>query len=489
MNEHKRLFCSLFTKGLLLQQNGGNPYSEGLVKVFILCNRTINFPMLASLLDTVPRSELKSLIQLSFFIRNPRGGRGVRKVGRYLYQWLLINYPDEFVKHISKISEFGRWDDIYLLFPGSLRLSTLDFTNKNYCSSITKETFKKVKVAQQTIVAYIARIFLESFHNFMDGKRGFELFVKWLPSEHSSFNKKYKIVETLCDELDISLKDYRIIYLTPMRKVSDICETHMCKKDWGYINYNKLNKKRIGYYKNAFNRNDTRRFSKWSLAHPSIYIQKPAEIIDKYLNQILDEDKNLESSQLESSWQTTLKLLLDHTSANLITVVDTNGCMYRKNNSTRIFSYALSLSIVSACQRSVDKNKIVLYKNQAGFTTYDLTPSLKDIITTFRLTFTSKPSLKDIYAYTQAIDVKTFLYITYQEYIINKKELEDLPGKEGQTIIIWNIISNEISYKKVATNIVLLSGFTTELYRYFLVSGSFNPECILKEVVDTYSVE
>tara|TARA_R110002074_G_scaffold171897_1_gene334436 strand:+ start:874 stop:2106 length:1233 start_codon:yes stop_codon:yes gene_type:complete len=410
-------------------------------------------------------------------------------VGRYLYQWLLINYPDEFVKHISKISEFGRWDDIYLLFPGSLRLSTLDFTNKNYCSSITKETFKKVKVAQQTIVAYIARIFLESFHNFMDGKRGFELFVKWLPSEHSSFNKKYKIVETLCDELDISLKDYRIIYLTPMRKVSDICETHMCKKDWGYINYNKLNKKRIGYYKNAFNRNDTRRFSKWSLAHPSIYIQKPAEIIDKYLNQILDEDKNRESSQLESSWQTTLKLLLDHTSANLITVVDTNGCMYRKNNSTRIFSYALSLSIVSACQRSVDKNKIVLYKNQAGFTTYDLTPSLKDIITTFRLTFTSKPSLKDIYAYTQAIDVKTFLYITYQEYIINKKELEDLPGKEGQTIIIWNIISNEISYKKVATNIVLLSGFTTELYRYFLVSGSFNPECILKEVVDTYSVE
>ena len=47
MNEHKRLFCSLFTKGLLLQQNGGEPYSESLVKVFILCNRTINFPMLA----------------------------------------------------------------------------------------------------------------------------------------------------------------------------------------------------------------------------------------------------------------------------------------------------------------------------------------------------------------------------------------------------------------------------------------------------------
>ena len=55
MNEHKRLFCSLFTKGLLLQQNGGEPYSESLVKVFILCNRTINFPMLASLLDTVPK--------------------------------------------------------------------------------------------------------------------------------------------------------------------------------------------------------------------------------------------------------------------------------------------------------------------------------------------------------------------------------------------------------------------------------------------------
>jgi len=489
MNEHKRLFCSLFTKGLLLKQDSYQSYSESLVKVFILCNRTINFPMLASLLDTVPQSEIKSLIQLSFFIRNPRGGRGVRKVGRYMYQWLLINYPDEFVKYIFKISEFGRWDDIYLLFPGSLRLSTLDFTNKNYCSSITNETFTKVKAVQQTIVAYVARIFLESFHDFMDGKKGFELFVKWLPSEHSSFNKKYKIVETLCDELDISLKDYRIIYLTPMRKAADICETHMCKKDWGYINYNKLNKKRIGYYKNAFKRNDTRRFSTWSLANPMIHIQKPSEIIDQYFNQILDEDKNRESDQLESSWQNTLKLLLDHTSTNLMTVVDTNGCMYRKKDSTRIFSYALSLSIVSACQRSVDKNTVVLYKNQEGFTTYDLTPSLKEIITTFRLTFTSKPTLKDIYMYSRTKDIKTFLYITYQEYIIDKKELETLVGKEGQTIIIWNITSEEVSYNKISTNLAMLTGFTTELYRYFLVSGSFNPDCILTEVGTTYSVE
>jgi hypothetical protein len=273
-----------------------------------------------------------------------------------------------------------------------------------------------------------------------------------------------------------------------MRKVADICETHMCKKDWGYINYNKLNKKRIGYYKNAFKRNDTHRFSVWSLTHQRIHIQKPAKIIDQYLDQILDEDKNRESPALESSWQNTLKLLLDHTSSNLMTVVDTNGCMYQKKDTIRIFSYALALSIVSAGQRVTDKNKVVLYKNQEGFTTYDLTPSLKDIITTFRLTFTSKPTLKDIYAYSQTTDVKTFLYITYQEYSIEKKELETLKGKEGQNIIIWNITSGEVSYKKVATNLVLLSGFTTELYRYFLVSGSFNPECILEEVGTTYSI-
>jgi hypothetical protein len=274
-----------------------------------------------------------------------------------------------------------------------------------------------------------------------------------------------------------------------MRKVADICETHMCKKDWGYINYNKLNKKRIGYYKNAFKRNDTHRFSVWSLAHQRIHIQKPVKIIDQYLDQILDEDSNRENPSFERSWQNTLKLLLDNTSSNLMTVVDTNGCMYQKNDSTRIFSYALSLSIVSACQRMVDKHKVILFKNQEGFTTYDLTPSLKDIITTFRLTFTSKPTLKDIYEYSQTKDIKTFLYITYQEYSIEKKELETLKGQEGQNIIIWNITSEEVSYKKVETNLVLLSGFTPELYRYFLVSGSFNPECILKEVETAYIVE
>ena len=78
----------------------------------------------------------------------------------------------------------------------------------------------------------------------MDGGRGFELFVKWLPSEKSSLNKKYKIVESLCDELNISLKDYRVIYVTPMRNASDICENSMCRGDWGSVRYEKISKKK-----------------------------------------------------------------------------------------------------------------------------------------------------------------------------------------------------------------------------------------------------
>jgi len=492
MNEHKRLFCSLFTKGLLKTKNFGHEYSESLIKVFILSNRFINFPMMASLLDKVSIKEINPLIQLSFFIRNPRGGKGAREIGRFIYQWLLINYPEEFVKHILKIHEFGRWDDIYLLFPGSLRLSTLDFTNKNYCSNITKKTFKKVKIAQKTIVEYVSKVFLESFHDFMDGKKGFELFVKWLPLENSSFNKKYKIVETLCDELNISLKDYRIIYLTPMRKVSDICETYMCKKDWMYINYNKLNKKRIGYYKNAFKRHDNVRFSKWSKENPQLYIKKPSKIIDTYFDKILDNDMKIENSSLESSWQQTIKLILDNTTTNLLVVLDTNGYMYKKIENIRIFSYALSLSIISSCQRKYKKHKVILYKNNEGFLENSLTPSLKDVINMYRLTFTSQPTIKELVEYSKNNTLETFLYITYKEYTIDKKDIiEDDKNNENikrPKIIIWNITSTEISYKKINSKIFILSGFTLEIYRYFLIFGDFSPNNILNEIISTYSI-
>ena len=480
----KQIFDAMFTKGLLCnlsEESTLNTYGEAVIKLVMLSNRTINFPRLTSLLEKIPKRDIEKVIMVSFYIRCPRGGRGNRDTGRSIFQWLFINYPEEFLEYIDYLPEKGRWDDIFFLFPGALRLGSLDFVNRNYCCNITKKVLKKVKQAQEKVVKYVAEKFLEYFHIFMDGGRGFELFVKWLPSEKSALNKKYKIVETLCDELNISLKDYRVIYVTPMRNASDICENSMCRGEWSSVRYEKISKKRIKYYKNAFGRHDSKRFSKWRRKIKGNYFAKPHVIIDNYLDQILENDRKRENAILESSWQKTIKLVLDYSNSDLMVITDTSGCMYKKIDKYRIISYAISLSIISACQRPISKYNISMFC-KTGFTTLALTSNLMNTISRFRLTFTNKIDLKSLVNLVHGKGHKTALYITCSP------EIDTSNVSECDTkIIIWHITSRNLNYKKLRDNIYLLSGFTSEIFRYFLVTGDFNPYETVNNIIGAYS--
>ena len=479
-----QIFNSMFTKGLLYNTGitTNTPINEEITKLFILSNKTINFPLLAGLLQKIPVKDIKKIISLAFYVRNPRGGRGNRDTGRSMFQWLFINHPLLFTKNISKIPIFGRWDDIFYIFPGNLRLGNLEFVNKNYCSRITEDTLVDVRKSQNEVVKFVANKFLEFFHIFMDGGKGFELFAKWLPSEKSSFNRKYKIVETLCDELNISLKDYRVIYVSPMRKASDICETSMCLNDWGSVRYEKISKKRIRYYKNAFNRHDTKRFTKWRRKLVSNYFMRPELIVDNYFDLILENDKKNESINLEKAWQKTIKLILDNTKTEMLVLVDTNGCMYKKSKSHRLISYAISLSIISACQRQINKYNICLYR-KTGFIKLILSQSLIEIISKFRLTFTEQATVKCLVDYVSDKPVKTLLYITCNGNI----DVKNIVNSEQTKIIIWHITSDNINFKTLANGIFLLSGFTIEMFHYFLIHGDFNPINHITQIISAYS--
>ena len=259
------LFYSLFSKGLKFSFTSkiDPDYNLDFLPLFLAGFRHTNYPKLMKILNKISSERVANLFTISFYIRCPRTGRGERLVGRYLFQWLMINYPLEFRNHFRKIPEFGRWDDLFCLFPGFLKLDNLNFVRKNYISEIDKKKLLDVRKTQLIVVRYVADKILESFRIFMSGQRGFELFVKWLPSETSSLNKKGHIVETLCKVLRISLHDYRVIYISPMRKSLNICETKMCEGSWRSLNYEKMGKKAIKKYKKALRRRDKDRFSLW----------------------------------------------------------------------------------------------------------------------------------------------------------------------------------------------------------------------------------
>mgnify|MGYP002623759203 CR=1 FL=1 len=51
-----------------------------------------------------------------FWIRDCRGGAGERRFFRVVYKYLAEKYPKIAKANLSNVAEFGRWDDLFVLF-------------------------------------------------------------------------------------------------------------------------------------------------------------------------------------------------------------------------------------------------------------------------------------------------------------------------------------------------------------------------------------
>lgn len=473
MSDEKSLFKIIFTKDMYCSDCCEKSYTDEIRNFFLLTKRDTNYPKLAQIIEPL-KHDFDTLLALSFFIRSPRGGRGHKNIFRNIIQILFIYEPQKVLNVLHKIPKYGRWDDIFYLFPRVLKLNKLEFVEKNYGIKVTKKKLKILQETQKKVVSFIANKFLYFFHMFMKGQSGYELFCKWLPSEKSAFNRKYKVVQTLCDELLISLKDYRIIYVAPMRKNSDILEEKMCSRNWGGINYNKVNNKHINQFSRSFLKNDSERFVIWKGQNLKSFINKPEVIINNYFSEILRFNRG-ESTMLENHWQNTLRIILENnTPSTLYVISDTDGDMYKQYRDTRIISFVLSLLIIHSCHE-----KRLYYKIfKEDFEDVELSYSLYRVINKFRLLFTQKISFN--YLKQLSDKHKNVLYITCHDIDLPKNiELKN-------NLYIWNINKNIISYNKI-DKLVCITGFSTEIYKYFLICGSYKLDSIIDNIVNVFS--
>ena len=66
-------------------------------------------------------------IKLLFFARDIRGGLGERKVFRTIIKWMAYNMPESLRKNLSYIAEYGRFDDLIVLFGTPLEKNMLEY--------------------------------------------------------------------------------------------------------------------------------------------------------------------------------------------------------------------------------------------------------------------------------------------------------------------------------------------------------------------------
>ena len=66
-------------------------------------------------------------VKTLFYARDIRGGLGERRVFRVILKWLADNYPEAVRKNMSLIAEYGRYDDLLVLFDTACEKDMLIF--------------------------------------------------------------------------------------------------------------------------------------------------------------------------------------------------------------------------------------------------------------------------------------------------------------------------------------------------------------------------
>ena len=237
----------------------------------------LNIPHLYQCLQIAAKECIVDTIILAFYIRDCRGGKGERDLGRRCFQWLFLNYSSYFMKVVNFIPEYGRWDDLLYLWPKVLQLQApyvtpsnvqrkewIDFLNRNYYSNIKDwEELNQLQNTQEDVVRVMGNQLVTDQQRMMKNEKDLSLCAKWAPTERDALDQRYEVVETLCKTMSWQASKYRKEFTSPIRDYLRTTETLMCRGDWDNIDFNKVPSCAMKRLKKAFAKNSCYKFSEW----------------------------------------------------------------------------------------------------------------------------------------------------------------------------------------------------------------------------------
>ena len=413
-------------------------------------------------------------LRIVFYTRDVRGGLGERKIFRHMLKFLSEQFPDSIIRNMQNIPEYGRFDDMMVLFDTPCESKMISFIN------------------QQLYQDWLC----------MQEEKNVSLLAKWLPSVNATNTENKLCAKRLARALKMSDKDYRK-KLSKLKAYIDILETRLCNKDYTF-DYEKQPSNAMFKYRRAFYRNDTDRYIEYmnmvsqGKAKLNTGTLFPYEII----RSALTTNDCLQKQVMDTTW----KALPNYCDGrNALAVIDGSGSMYGYNALPILI--AVSLGIYFA------EHNTGHFKNH--FITFSETPRLIEIKG-------NNISEKSNYCMSYNEVANTDLYNTFAMILSvavrNKLPQEELPevlyiisdmefdagvnedktvfqdAKEmyesyGYTlpkIVYWNVCSHseQLPVTKDENGTVLLSGASPKLFE-MAISGDLNPYKLMLDVVNS----
>lgn len=337
-------------------------------------------------------------LKLLFYFRDIRGGQGERDLFRQIMTDLVRYDASTVRKNLHLFSEYGRWDDLFVLLG----------------TSVEADIFKLIATQ------------LES-----DWNDEFpSLLAKWMKSENASSKQSRLTAKKLATGLGLTPKEYRLM-LSKLRSQINIVETKISNGEYDKIDYSAIPSNAAMKYRKAFFRHDEIRYKAYldALSKPveerSIELKEvkvnaktlyPHEIAGKILDSLRGRGREILSNQDIQLFEAQWKALPDYFNGkteNMMVIADVSGSM-----TGTPMNVAVSLAVYAA-ERNVGKfNKVWM--------NFSSRPSLQYLMGE---TLYQKVQNMDFDDWAMSTNVNAALQLVLDTGLRNKLPQDEMPSK------------------------------------------------------------
>jgi len=448
-------------------------------------------------------------MRMLFYIRDIRGGQGMRRVFRVIAKHLANTYPEVIVKNLDNFLFFGRGDDVLCLLDTPIKSNVI-----NWISNVLSSDIDAVQANSYP-----------------------SLLAKWLPSENASSKETKRYAKMIASGMKCSPCDYRKL-LSSLRSRICIVETLMSENRWEEIDFEKLPSKASLIYSDAFMRHAEKNYTDYfnRLASGEAKVNAgallPVDIIHKIASKVgygfnfgNKNSLKLHDIYLLTAMWNNLPNYFGDTEETGLCVVDTSGSM-----SGTPLEVAVSLGMYCA-----DKARGPFHGH---FITFSARPKLQKVIgdtivdkynNLIKANWEMNTDIEAVFmlilrtaiAYNMAPeDMPSKLYIIsdmqfdkakdrsyYYDYYKPRTSMEELKAKYSKAgypmpmIVYWNVRASECGMFQQTfegENCVMVSGYSPSLFKAVIegtewvneevITNSGEKEIITKQKIDPIEV-
>ena len=414
-------------------------------------------------------------MKMLFYSRDIRGGLGERRVFRTILKYLADAQAESVRKNLHYVSEYGRWDDLTVLFGTACE--------KDAVKVIRKQLLQDLEALKRD--------------------ENVSLLAKWLPSVNTSNAETVKNGKLMAKALDMTEMKYRKT-LSLLRNRIRIIENNLRQKDYTF-EYSAQPSRAMLKYRKAFRRNDEERYTAFlervtkgeeTIHTGTLY---PYDVVEKALRFRGDET---ERKALDVTWNE----LKDYApQGNALCVIDGSGSMYWGGTPIPA-TIALSLGMYFAerCKGEFHNHFITFSRNPklVEIKGKDLVEKVQYCKTFNECANTNIQKVFELILSTAAKNrlpqeelPETLYFISDMEFdccaddaeltnFEHAKKLFEDHGYKLPQVVFWNVQSRN-QQQPVSMNdqgVVLVSGCTPRIFS-MVANGKFDPVLLMKEVL------